>query len=304
MIHISTPLRICLLGGSTDNPHFISKYNKSHIISFTSNYKTHVSLSKPDYDLVKNYYINGFTSQKTKHRENIKNDLVFMVFEHFNIPPVYLSMTSDIQSNGCGLASSSSFLISLIQACCKFTQTTMSQYEIGKLALQLERKINPYTGYQDPFGCLFEGFKSLYSKDDEIYDIQYVANELRQYYNFDLIPTGINRFSMKILEDISKNVDKILPLYDLSLHGLELLRRQEYKQFIQCINENWKIKKSTSKLITQNKKVRDLDEFCEKRDEILAHKLLGAGNGGFFLVVTRKNEPLTSNIFNVILRNA
>ena len=273
MIHISTPLRICLLGGSTDNPHFISKYNKSHIISFTSNYKTHVSLSKPDNDPVKNYYINGFTSQKTKHRENIKNDLVFMVFEHFNIPPVYLSMTSDIQSNGCGLASSSSFLISLIQACCKFTQTTMSQYEIGKLALQ-------------------------------IYDIQYVANELRQYYNFDLIPTGVNRFSMKILEDISKNVDKILPLYDLSLHGLELLRRQEYKQFIQCINENWKIKKSTSKLITQNKKVRDLDEFCEKRDEILAHKLLGAGNGGFFLVVTRKNEPLTSNIFNVILRNA
>ena len=69
-------------------------------------------------------------------------------------------------------------------------------------------------------------------------------------------------------------------------------------------NENWKIKKSTSKLITQNKKVRDLDEFCEKRYEILAHKLLGAGNGGFFLVVTRKNEPLTSNIFNVILRNA
>mgnify|MGYP005664476127 CR=1 FL=1 len=106
------------------------------------------------------------------------------------------------------------------------------------------------------------------------------------------------------IKPLEKNIDKILPLYDLTLHARKLLEREEYKEFVKCISENWNIKKSTSKYITQNKKVRDLDEFCEKRDQILAHKLLGAGNGGFFLVVTRKNEPLTSNIFNVILRNA
>ena len=150
----------------------------------------------------------------------------------------------------------------------------------------------------------FNKFMEERINDTGVSQYHFNTNKLNDYYNFDLIPTGVNRSSSKILNDLEKNIDKILPLYDLTLHARKLLEREEYKEFVKCISENWNIKKSTSKYITQNKKVRDLDEFCEKRDQILAHKLLGAGNGGFFLVVTRKNEPLTSNIFNVILRNA
>ena len=307
MITTSTPLRICLLGGSTDHPKFIKNYFKSHIISFTSRFNTYVTLSRDAYGFnthQKKYLINYTKREVRDSIQEIKNDLVREVLLHFDMPPCSIYLTSDIYSYGSGLASSSSYLISLIKACCIFTKKVMSDYEIARLALKIERKFNPNTGFQDPFGCIYPGLKGIWTEDDEIYDVDYIPNKLNDYYNFDLIPTGVNRSSSKILNDLEKNIDKILPLYDLTLHARKLLEREEYKEFIKCISENWNIKKSTSKYITQNKKVRDLDEFCEKRDQILAHKLLGAGNGGFFLVVTRKNEPLTSNIFNVILRNA
>lgn len=307
MITISTPLRICLLGGSTDHPKFIQNYSKSHIISFTSRFNTYVTLSQDSYGFnthQKKYLINYTKREVRNSVQEIKNDLVREVLSHFDMPPCSIYLTSDIYSYGSGLASSSSYLISLIKACLMFNKIISSEYEVAKLALKIERKFNLNTGFQDPFGCIYPGLKSMYTEDDDIYNVDYIPNKLNDYYNFDLIPTEINRSSAKILNDLEKNIDKILPLYDLTLHARELLYREEYKEFVKCILENWNIKKSTSKYITQHKKIKELDDFCNNNEKILAHKLLGAGNGGFFLVVTRKDRPLTSNIFNVILRNA
>ena len=61
MIISSTPMRISLFGGSTDHPEFIKRYQKSQIISFTSNLYTHVCLSKDKYGFnthQKSYLVN------------------------------------------------------------------------------------------------------------------------------------------------------------------------------------------------------------------------------------------------------
>jgi len=50
------------------------------------------------------------------------------------------------------------------------------------------------------------------------------------------------------------------------------------------LNESWIQKKKTSSTITENKSIQDIDKTLNDNETVLAHKLCGAGNGGFFLV--------------------
>jgi galactokinase/mevalonate kinase-like predicted kinase len=58
------------------------------------------------------------------------------------------------------------------------------------------------------------------------------------------------------------------------------------------VNDGWKIKKSLSKKIIENSRIIEMDTILEADREILAHRLLGAGDGGYFLFFTRKNVPI------------
>ena len=70
-------------------------------------------------------------------------------------------MTSDSYSQGSGLASSSSYIISLIKTITIMKGLNMNTIEICKLAFKLEQKFNKFCGYQDPYGCGIGGFKKI-----------------------------------------------------------------------------------------------------------------------------------------------
>ena len=40
---------------------------------------------------------------------------------------------------------------------------------------------------------------------------------------------------------------------------------------------------------TENKKIKKIDKDLENNGSVIAHKLCGAGNGGFFLTFSKKN---------------
>ena len=114
----SCPLRVSLFGGSTDNPEFINKYNYGAVLSLTCNLKTYITLHQDliGYNLEGGYYtINYSKREVVKDIKAIKNDPVRVVLDHFQIAPLNISMTSDLLREG-GLASSSSYIISLIKA--------------------------------------------------------------------------------------------------------------------------------------------------------------------------------------------
>jgi len=66
------------------------------------------------------------------------------------------------------------------------------------------------------------------------------------------------------------------------------------------LNEQWKVKKSMTNLIT-NSKIDDMYEVGI-RSGALGGKLLGAGGGGFilFLVPPEKHEQLKANLNNIL----
>ena len=293
MLISSCPLRVSLFGGSTDNPFFVEKYGQGSVISFTSNLKTYITLHQDQlgYNAESSKYIVNYSKrEEVQHIQDIKNELVRIVLDHFNCSPMNISMTSDAYSQGSGLASSSSYIISLIKAISMFNDLSMTDVEICKLAYKLELKMNPYCGYQDPYGCGIGGFKKIDFYKGGIVKYDFLSTDLFKYYDMALVFTGVTRNSRGVLKSVTDNLDKAVPLMQTVENAYDALLDENYPEFLELLNLSWDQKKKTTSHITENKVIRTMDKALEESDSVIAHKLCGAGNGGFFLVFSKKND--------------
>ena len=282
MIIASCPLRISLLGGSTDLEDFISKYSYGQVVSFPINLYTYVSINKR-YD--EKFLIQYSKTESVKKISDIKNDLVRIVLEHFNVNThITVALNADIPSHGSGLASSSSFIISMIKATSIFKNLELSDYEICELALELERKFNPLVGRQDPLGCGLKGFKHLYFKKFDLY----------------LIPISNNgRKSTSILKSLDLKKRKII--CDKVEHGIKALNENSFTNFNNLVLDSWEQKKKTSPLIiTPN--IIELENKIKNLKIPLYYKLCGAGGGGYLLLISEKSNNISK--FGLLKENS
>jgi len=305
MIISSCPLRISLFGGSTDNPYFVEKFGYGSVISFTCDLKTYVTISQDKFGFNKDqhkYIINYSRREEVSTIDEIQNDVVRVVLNHFNMPPVQVTLTSDAYSQGSGLASSSSYIISLIKACTLFLHVEMTDIEICKLAYELELKFNPYCGYQDPYGCGIGGFKKIEFIRGGIVKYDFLSTKLFNPYDSHLVFTGVTRNSKNILKDVTDNIDKAKPLLGTLDKAYATILENDYARFLNYLNKSWIQKKKTSSTITENPSIKEMDDFLNENETVISHKLCGAGNGGFFLVFSEKgnlNIPYQSVKINV-----
>jgi len=289
----SCPLRVSLFGGSSDNPYFVEKYGYGAVISFTCDLKTYITLheDKFGYNVQGHKYIVNYSKrEETEFIGDIQNDLVKVVLNHFECTPLAVSMTSDAYSQGSGLASSSSYLINLIKCVSMFKGLNMTDIEICSLAYDLEREFNPYCGYQDPYGCGIGGFKRIEFQRGGIVKYDFQSTELFENYDVHLVFTGVTRNSKNVLKEVSDNLDKIPPLLDTLEQAYDSLLQKNYDEFLNHLNQSWIQKKKTSSSISENQTVKAIDEYLLNSPLVIAHKLCGAGNGGFFLTFSEKSK--------------
>lgn len=293
MIISSCPLRVSLFGGSTDNPYFLDKFGYGSVISFTCDLKTYVTISQDKFGFNKDqhkYIINYSRREEVSQIKEIENDVVRFVLEYFNMPPVQVTLTSDAYSQGSGLASSSSYIISLIKSCILFLNIQMTDIEVCKLAYELELNFNPYCGYQDPYGCGIGGFKRIEFIKGGIVKYDFLSTKLFELYDCHLVFTGVTRNSKNVLKDVTDNIDKAKPLLATLDKSYAALQESDYSKFLNYLNKSWIQKKKTSFTITENSSIKEMDDYLNKNDTVIAHKLCGAGNGGFFLVFSEKGN--------------
>jgi len=289
-------MRIGLAGGSSDLDKYMEHHGRGAVISFPVDVYTYITMHTDmiGYNAYFNkYLINYSKREQVVHAQDIKNDVVREVFKHFNVSPCLLSMAGDVFASGSGLASSSSFMISLIKAVGTSKSIKMSNFEISKLAMKLERKFNPLLGYQDTFGCGIGSLKRMDFKINETPTITYLPVKLLESLDMYIVFTGVNRSSTKVLKSIKvSSDDSLLRLVD---EMEECLKNNDRTQFINIIKEGWHFKKSTSRQITSNKIIKELDQHYERDKNILCHRLCGAGNGGFFLIFCEKGGRIDIN---------
>ena len=85
-------------------------------------------------------------------------------------------------------------------------------------------------------------------------------------------------------------------------YAYDSLIKNDYQTFFDHMNNGWKQKKETSSSICENEKIVEIDNVLENNKSVIAHKLCGAGNGGFFLSFSNKdslNIPYKSVKINV-----
>ena len=291
MIVSKTSFRISLCGGSTDSPSFIEKYGIGSVISFTPNIYTYVSIHRDVNginNLDKKYFISYSKNEVCESSSSIKNELVRCVLEYFNCDAIKICLNSDVFSNGSGLASSSSYVIGLVSIVSKFCNKNLTDSEICNISFEIESKINRYNGYQDIWGCYYGGLKRITFEKNKDVKIEYLKEYIFNDFNFYLIYTGVKRRSSSVLceSDIDKSFDLLSNLEKCS-RQFEL---ENYGMFFKLLRESWAIKKFTNKKIVGSKKLKSMDLELENDDDILYHKLCGAGGGGYFLVVSKREK--------------
>lgn len=292
MIVTSCPLRISLVGGSTDHPQFIEKFGHGSVISFPSNLRTYVSIHQDIFgsNAIEHKYNILYSKRESVNSINeIQNELVRRCFEHLDVSQLNCSLTSDIFSVGSGLAASSSYLQALIKSIYVLKQKNISEFEVCKIAEKIEKTFNPLVGQQDFYGSM-GGFKRIDFYKDKDPTFKYLPTEIFDYMDMYLIYTGVIRSSTQILETLS--IDKSLPLLEDVKNLEEAIFAKDIASFNEIINNAWEKKKQTSNLIC-NSSINELDEKLKGSKKILSRKLCGAGGGGYFLFFTNKDEDMS-----------
>jgi len=280
MIISKCPFRVSLVGGSTDLQSFIDKYEKGSVISFSPDLYTYITLNANFNS--NSYKINYSSSEEVLNPATIKNDIAREVISFFDLPPVTMSFNSDIPSTGSGLASSSSYLVACIAAACKFTNTNLSQNEICKLAVILERKFNPLTGYQDAYGCGIGGLKQFSFYSDKV-EVEFLSSPVISEYNMYLVPANKGpRLSTDILHTV--DIDKAFDLLKLVNDLKDNLNNTD--QFFSIFNQGWVRKKLTSSRIMTSE-LKEQEEYLLGTYDVKGIKLCGAGGGGYFLLISK-----------------
>lgn len=288
MILTKCPLRISLVGGSTDTVSFLEKFHKGSVISFTPNLYTYVSIHQNN---VERYIINCSLREDVSKIEDIKNDIIKECLQCFNTPPCTVSFNTNILSSGSGLASSSSFIISMIKAICLFQNVKMNNKKICDLAFNIEQKINPLAGYQDVYGCGVGNFKRIdFSLNkQEVYkflDLSFILDS----HNMFLINTGITRKSTKILKTL--DVDKSYYLLSTVDKLENCIIEKNVSEFFNIFNKGWEIKKTTSNEIMNSASLLELESYLINSKMIKGLKLCGAGGGGYFFIFIEKENTI------------
>jgi D-glycero-alpha-D-manno-heptose-7-phosphate kinase len=284
-----TPLRVSFVGGGTDMPYFFNRFPGA-TVSCTINKYIYVT-AKYHNNFQEKYRLNYSETENVRSISEIKNLRIKEVIKILKIKkPLYINTFADIPSNS-GLGSSSSFTVGLITALCKLEQKIFSKKKIADLAFKIESKITDNSiGKQDHYIASYGGFNYIQYKKNQTFVTPLILKKNKINYLFNslvLVWTEKNRSAVNILKDQQKNIKKNfsnLKLYNkFTKDFFEQIKRNDFKvkKIAKLISETWILKKKFSNLITN----RQIDKiYSQIKKNTYGGKLLGAGNGGFFMI--------------------
>jgi D-glycero-alpha-D-manno-heptose-7-phosphate kinase len=300
MYRSRAPLRISFCGGGTDvSPYpeerggvvLSATINKYAFASLVSRADSRVKITSLDYDVVAKY----------RHSEEVKFDgkldLVKAVVKRLGgSSGLNLFVHSDAPP-GSGLGSSSTMVVALIGAFGEWLSKPLTDYEIAELAYQIERvDLRIAGGRQDQYAATFGGFNFIeFSKDHTVVNPLRIKlstlNELE--YRLLLCYTGETRLSAGILKRqiesyVTRKKQVVRALDSLKVHTLRMkdaLLLGKLDVLGELLHEAWLNKKRLDRQISSPK----IDELYSvaRRNGAIGGKVLGAGGGGYLLVLCR-----------------
>jgi D-glycero-alpha-D-manno-heptose-7-phosphate kinase len=307
MIITRTPLRVSFAGGGTDLPNYFKKHG-GMVISTSINKFVYVIVRRQIGFLDYKYRINWSEVEFKNSIHKINNPIVREVLKYFNINfPIEISTFSDIPGST-GLGSSSSFTVGLINAISALLKKKISKKKIAKIAAHIEINIlKRKIGVQDHYSAAVGGLNIMKFKKDESVEIKKIKEGAYKKINklekkIVLVFTKQTRNASDVLSKQHKPTK--LQNKNLSLMKNEIIKFKNFfsneadnaKLLGKMLMNQWALKKKINSSVT-NQKISNIYETCMKLGSY-GGKLLGAGNGGFILIVC--NNKAKKKIENYI----
>jgi len=204
-----------------------------------------------------------------------------------------------------GLGTSSTMVVAIVQAFNEALKLGLGEYEIARLAFEIERRdVGLSGGKQDQYAAAFGGFNFMeFSQGDRVIVNplrvkDWIVNELE--VSLVLFHTGRSRESARIIDEQvvharepgSASVQAMHQLKDDAQRMKELLLTGELGEFARVLGRSWEAKKKLATSVSN----QAIDAIFEAARAAGAHagKVSGAGGGGviMFMVDPRRRNAV------------
>ena len=298
MILSRAPTRITLGGGATDLKSYYSKYG-GFLIGGAINKYYSILANRRFYDSIRLSYSQVEVKDKVT---DIEHRIFRAALELLGIEKgIELHCTADIPDK-CGLGTSSSFTVSLLNALHAYKKDFVTQKNLAEEACHIEIDVlGEPIGKQDQYMASFGGLTCLtFEKNgDVLVEPLQISDEalIQLESNILLFFTGKERRASEILteqvekckEDDREMIENLHQIKEIGLQTRRYLEMDQIDMLGELLHVHWETKKKRSK------KMSDpfIDECYEvaRKNGALGGKLVGAGGGGFLMFYSNNNKP-------------
>ncbi len=290
MILSRAPTRITLGGGGTDLQSYYSKYGGFLIAGAINKYCTILASHRFYNDIRLSY---SKTELKDKVAD-VEHRIFRATLQMTGIKEsIELHSTADVPA-GCGLGTSSSFTVALLNGLHAYRRKFITQKQLAEEACHIEiEMLQEPIGKQDQYMAAFGGLTCLtFEKNgDVLVEPLDVADEVLDQLesNVILFFTGKERSASEILRDQDTKSKKEDPNMILNLHQIKEIGLQTRKYLengqVDMLGELFHAHWETKKKRSPNMSNPLIDECYETalKNGALGGKLIGAGGGGFLM---------------------
>ena len=291
MIISRAPVRLSMGGGGTDLPSYYERFG-GFLMAATINKYVYIMLNKRFEKSIRLSYSKTEIVDDVGSIEHriFKEALKFAGIEK----QVEIVSVADVPSN-CGLGTSSTFTVSLLNAMFAYKKNYISLDKIAEAACQIEIDIlKEPIGKQDQYASAFGGFNSYtFNKDgsvivEPVNIREEVLMELQS--NIFLFYLEQKRSASAILEEQNTKtkeenkatIDRLHKIKEIGKCTKKFFESGKIDEFGEILHEHWIVKKGLSNKICNP----FIDEVYEtaRKNGALGGKVIGAGGGGFLLL--------------------
>jgi D-glycero-alpha-D-manno-heptose-7-phosphate kinase len=299
MIVSSAPLRVSFNGGGTDIPGFFT-HKAGNCLTLTLNKNVYVSVNQ---SFGKQFRIAYSRIELVSDVQEIEHPIVRNSLLLLGIKD-YLEIVSvaDIPSSGSGLGSSSAFTIGLLSSLSKYIGKTYSKIDLAKMACEVELEMcKEPIGKQDQYAIAMGGLNHFIFNSDggvivdeeiTLRNQKHLLSSLNLVSHFYHInrprdSTAILKAQSQKLFSRGENFDLTSKLGDLCIDSKQYLLNMDFQLLGKALTEGWLLK-STLNGDIQDPEIARLLTLVQSSGAF-GGKLLGAGQGGFVLILAHSN---------------
>ncbi len=297
MILSRAPTRITLGGGGTDLRSYYSKHGGFLIAGAINKYCT-ILANRRFYDSIRLSY----SQMEIKDNvASIEHRIFQAALKLIGIEKgIELHSAADVPA-GCGLGTSSSFTVSLLNALHAYKKEFVSQKQLAEEACRIEIDIlGEPIGKQDQYLAAFGGLICLtFDKNGEVLvePLRISSESLDQLEgNILLFFTGKERSASEILSEQDEKckhgdpemTDNLHQIKEIGLETRKYLENGQVNMLGELLRTHWEIKKKRSRGMSDP----FIDECYEvaRKNGAAGGKLIGAGGGGFLMFYCENNH--------------